>query len=196
MARLVPRKRRRLDLGTYVAPEERDIPLEDLVEEGVLIAASAVRLTVKNFIILSSVRDHEDYSPEKFVAAARADLELLADEKDADSARLTKLQAVASTRGGRAQHHDDYRMRDVTALARREAVSRGLAARLRELSLDEEYAAALVEAAHASAWGEIEQSIAAKLARTVVDDADYRNGRDGRLLDLLGDLADLDRQRS
>jgi hypothetical protein len=67
---------------------------------------------------------------------------------------------------------------------------------LRELSLDEEYAAALVEAAHASAWGEIEQSIAAKLARTVVDDADYRNGRDGRLLDLLGDLADLDRQRS
>src|SRR5690349_9148825 len=96
------RKRRsRLDLGTYVPQDyPDDTPVEDLIDEAMLIAASGVRLAVKNLIILRSVRDHVDYDEERVVAAVREELHNLADEKDGDADRLAALRSDVQKRHG------------------------------------------------------------------------------------------------
>lgn len=193
------RKRRpRLDLGTYVPPESvEDAPLADLIDEATLIAAAGVRLAVKNLIILRSMRDHVDYDEERVVQAVREELHNLADEKDGDADRLAQLRTDVKKRPGMPHHHDDYRFVDTATLKRREDVSRGLAARLRELSADDGYVRQMVAAAHAFAWEEIAASVKQKAlaANEPVDDK-YNEYRDDRLLRLIGDLADLDAERN
>ena len=56
------KKRRTINLGTYVAPKLREpVHIDDLIDEGLLIARAGVRLAVKNLMILKSVRDHADW---------------------------------------------------------------------------------------------------------------------------------------
>jgi len=190
-------RRRRFTLGRYVAPELHEATIEEMVDDGVLIAGAAVRLAVKNLIILRSARDRADYSPERVAAAVREELENLVMEKQTDAARLRRTQAAASERGGQPRHHSDYRSVDAAALARRASVSERLAERLRELSEDGEYVGALVEQARADAWREIGASITAKAALSSPRrDPAYDRERGGRMLALLGDLADLERRDS
>ncbi len=187
-------KRRRIDLGTYVAPKRLPpVPLEDLIDEGLLIARAGVRLAVKNLMILKSMRDRADWDVSRFVEAVRQELSNLAEEKDGDAARIAALAEAAQKLSGDATHQSDYRSGDVEVLRLREDVSRGLAARLRELSADDAYVSEFVELAHTSAWEEIAASFEAKLVRAALPpDENYEKDRDERLLGLLGDLADLD----
>lgn len=188
-------RRRRFSLGRYVGPEHiRQATVDEMVDDGVLIAGAAVRLAVKNLVILKSLRDRVDYSVERTVAAVREELENLAEEKDADAVRLVEESELASSRQGKPRHYADYRPADMSSLARRSEVSRRLAARLRELSADEGFVSDLVEGAHAEAWAEIAASITARaaLASEAPPDEAYDRERGGRLLLLLGDLADLD----
>lgn len=130
--------------GTYVTPP-REATIEEMVDDGVLIAAAAVRLAVKNLIILRSARDRADYSPERVMAAVREELENLATEKDADAAaRLREVGRRAAERDGQPRHHDDYRSGDTELLAKRAEVSERLATRLRELG-DAEFCGELVD---------------------------------------------------
>ena len=164
-----------------------------MVDDGVLIASAAVRLAVKNLIILRSARDHADYSPERVMAAVREELENLATEKDSDAARLREMQRVAAERDGQPRHHDDYRSVDTELLAKRAEVSQRLATRLRELGGDGEFCGELVDRARHDAWEEIAASITAQVRRSVrAGDPDYDRERGGRMLALLGDLADLE----
>jgi hypothetical protein len=185
-------RRKRFSLGTFVAPPVRDVTIDEMVDDGVLIASAAVSLAVKNLLILSSMRDHIDYSAERAGAVVRAELVALIAEKEEDAARLSREAAEAARRDGRASRHDDYRAVDSEPLARRAEVSGRLAERLRELSDDEPFTAGLAERARTDAWGEIGASIAARASRaTVVRDPDYDRERGDRMLQLLGDLADL-----
>lgn len=187
-------RRKTLDLGRFVAPKARPpVPLEELIDEGLLIARAGVRLAVKNLMILKSMRDHADWDVTRYVDAVRQELSNLADEKDGDADRIAAIASEAKSLSGEATHQADYRSGDVRALNLRESVSRGLANRLRELSADDDYVAEFVELAQASAWEEIAASVEAKLLRAALPpDDDYARERDGRLLDLLGDLAELD----
>ncbi len=188
------KKRRTINLGTYVAPKLREpVHIDDLIDEGLLIARAGVRLAVKNLMILKSVRDHADWDASRYVEAVRQELSNLADEKDGDATRIAALAAEAKTLPGEAKHQADYRSGDVKALRLREHVSRGLATRLRELSTDDEYVAEFVELAQTSAWEEVAASLEAKLERAArPPEKDYEKYRHERLLALLGDLADLD----
>ena len=164
-----------------------------MVDDGVLIASAAVRLAVKNLIILRSARDHADYSPERVMAAVREELENLATEKDSDAARLREMQRVAAERDGQPRHHDDYRSVDTELLAKRAEVSQRLATRLRELGGDGEFCGELVDRARHDAWEEIAASITAQASLSSRGhDPDYERERGGRMLALLGDLADLE----
>jgi hypothetical protein len=186
-------RRRRFTLGTYVAPAQHEATIEEMVDDGVLIAAAAVRLAVKNLIILRSARDHADYSPERVKAAVREELENLAMEKDADAARLRDVGRRAAERDGQPLHHDDYRSVDTELLTKRAEVSERLATRLRELGGDAEFCGALVDRARHDAWEEIAASITAQARLSSrAHDADYDRERGGRMLALLGDLADLE----
>lgn len=188
------RRAPRIDLGRYVAPPPLPEPsLDDLVDEGVLIAAAGVRLAVKNLVIRTSLRDRLDYSETRYREGVREELLNLAHEKRVDAARIGAQLARARERDGRPTHATDYRTIDAAPLARREEVSRALSQRLEQLSDDEAFVLALVRTARSDAWREIGASIEAVAARrsAPVDD-DYGRERAERMMHLLGDLAELE----
>ncbi|MGX5681525.1 hypothetical protein [Schumannella luteola] len=184
---------RRPFLGKYVAPAELPpASIDELVDEGVMIAAAGVRLAVKNLMIIKSLRDGLDYDQERYEEAVREELLNLADEKDGDAARIAGTREAASRRSGRPERHNDYRSVDSDALRRREDVSRALASRLREVSEDDAWAAGLVRDARASALDEIAASVRASLIGTsILVDEEYERERPKRLRLLSEDLFEL-----
>jgi hypothetical protein len=190
-------RRGRVDVGKYEAPEPvAPLPVEEIAEEGVLIAASAVRMAVKNRQIVRALRDHDDYSETAAMKAAREVFRQLAREKRDEADRLDDIIEYARERPGRALHQTDYRRGDAERLQRRERVSDILADRLDELAEDDDYLRGIVVAARDSAWDEIGASIQAQLSRRPELEAhtrEYREHRDARLREFVNvDLALLD----
>lgn len=191
------RRTRRVDLGKFVAPEARPpASMDELLDEGELISASAVRLAIKNRIITGSLRDDLAFDESRYVAAVADELRALADERDADADRIEEDRAGAEKRKGHAEHFHDYRAADASTLERREEYSRLLAARLRERAGDEEFARTTAARAHEAAWDEIGASVKARLHRaaTIADEPDYVIERIDRLRELSRDLARLERE--
>jgi hypothetical protein len=182
-------RRGRVDVGTYEAPDPVEPPpVEEIAEEGVLIAASAVRMAVKNRQIVRALRDRADYSEKNAVAAAREVFRALAREKREDVERLDDIIENTRDRPGRALHQTDYRKGDAERLERREQVSDILADRLDEIAEDDDYLLAVVDAARNAAWDEIGASIEAKLARRPEMEAhtrEYRDQREARIRELV-----------
>jgi len=181
-------RRGRVDVGRYEAPEPTaPLPVAEIAEEGLLIAASAVRMAVKNRQIVRALRDRADYSEKAAVSAAREVFTALAREKRDDVDRLEDILDHARDRPGRAQHQTDYRGADAELLERREQVSDILADRLDDLAADDEYLHGIVDAARNAAWDEIGASIEAKLARRPeLEDPDaYRAARSRRLKEFI-----------
>ena len=167
-------RRRRADVGTFRAPAP--VPpatLDELVQDGLLIAESAARMTVKNEVILRAVRDRADYRPELARAIAREELRRLAVESRADARRLGDERARAEDRPGKAAHQADYRDGDIGHFTRRGEALGALADRLIKLSADDAHLDALVDDARRQAWDEVGDSIADRTARAW--------GRGGRL---------------
>jgi len=185
-----PRRRKKLNLGKYVAPKERpEPPIDDLIDEGVLIAAAAVRLAVKNLMVLRSVRDGLNYDEERYVSAVREELANLADEKDGDALRVAGMSDAASRKEGRATHHADYRQADTDHLERREHLLRRLAQRLRELAEDDAWARDLVVASRAEALEDLAASAdAVSLSERMQDTDEYRELRADRIRNVKEDL--------
>lgn len=182
-------RRGRVDVGTYEAPEPVEpLPVEEIAEEGLLIAASAVRMAVKNRQIVRALRDRADYSEKNAVAAAREVFRALAREKRDEVERLDEIIEATRDRPGRALHQTDYRKGDADRLERREQVSDILADRLDELAEDDAYVLSVVDAARESAWEEIGASITAKLLRRPELEAhtrEYKEHRAERLRELV-----------
>jgi hypothetical protein len=182
-------RRGRVDVGKYVAPEPTDpVPAGDIAEEGVLIAASAVRMAVKNRQIVRALRDRADYSEKAAVAAAREVFRQLAREKRDEIERIDDILEVARDRPGRAIHQTDYRRGDTEHLEKREEVSEILADRLDELAEDDGYLHGIVDRARDAAWDEIAASIIAKLLRRPELEAstrDYQDQRASRIRELV-----------
>lgn len=190
------RRRRRVDVGKYAAPAPVTPALpDDVAEEGIMIAASSVRMAVKNAIIIRALRDDASFDRDLAVADARAEIEAMSREKDDDADRLREVIHTARFRSGRAQHQTDYRSGDIEQLERRLDVSRRLGLRLRELADNQASLEELAEDARDAAWREISSSVQAKLLRKpelAVDTAEYERDRDKRLHDLIAvDLAKL-----
>ncbi|MDH6180396.1 putative membrane protein YccC [Microbacteriaceae bacterium SG_E_30_P1] len=184
------RRRKKLDLGKYVAPKQQpEAPLQDLIDEGVLIAAAAVRLAVKNLMVLRSVRDGLNYDEERYVTAVREELQNLADEKDGDAMRVARLSDDAAGRTGKATHHADYREVDTDRLSRREQVLRQLARRLRSLADDDEWVRDLVASSRGEALEDLAASAdAVSLAERMQDTEEYRELRADRMRNVKNDL--------
>jgi hypothetical protein len=187
-------RRNSFTLGKFEPPALAPEPtLDELVEEGVLIAGAAVRLAVKNLVILGSLRDQVDYDERIYVAAVRDELLGLANEKSDDADRLGSVAEGASTRAGRATNHSDYRSVDVAILSRRQMVALRLSRRLRSLSEDDEYLRGLAQSAHASAWEEVAKSLEERMiSARIVEDDQYRRERGERIMEVLGDLGELE----
>jgi hypothetical protein len=171
--------------------------MDELLDEGELISAAAVRLAVKNLIITGSLRDQLAFDEARYSARVADELQLLADERDADADRIALERASAEKRPGWGEHFHDYRTADAAGLRRREEYSRRLATRLRELAGDEEFARSTAARAQEAAWDEIAASVKARLTRaaTIGDEPDYVIERMDRMRDLARDLKRLERDR-
>ena len=83
------RPRGRLDLGHYEAPVfETVVPVQRVVDEGLLVAISGVRLAVKNRMIVVALRDGLDYDHADYAAFAAARIAEVAEHEEQSAARL------------------------------------------------------------------------------------------------------------
>ena len=150
-----------MNVGTYTDPIPTPPPtIEAQIEDGVLVALSAARLTITNRLILRSLRDGLDYDDERLRLAVTAEVLALAVEKEKDATRVRSTRRAARERPGRASGPNDFRARDATVLERRATVSSGLAARLAELATDPEVVGDLAARAHRAFLDEFEVSVA------------------------------------
>ncbi|QYF72558.1 hypothetical protein [Cryobacterium sp. PAMC25264] len=156
--------------GGGTAPASGAPSTARIVDEGMLIALSAVRMAVKNGIIVGALRDHSDYDPERYAALARHELEHVAQENDEDSTRVERLGSyLARTTGAGKSRELENKRRDVVRLGRRRTLHDHVAERLREFAADESRVTDLVAKAHADALQEINDALSARLLAQRID---------------------------
>ncbi|WP_130177745.1 hypothetical protein [Cryobacterium sp. SO1] len=141
-----------------------------IVDEGMLIALSAVRMALKNRIIVAALRDHNDYDPTLYASLAREELHEVARQNDEDSTRVKRLGSHLSrtTRSGKGREVENQR-RDVVRLGRRRTLHDHVAERLREIAADDTRVAGIVEKARADALQEINDALADRLLAQKID---------------------------
>ncbi len=127
----------------------------DVVADAVLLATGAVRIAVKNLLIVRALRERADFDEHWWRGAVAREFELLAAENEADATRLEGVRAGTKKKHGRALHPADFRARDAPVLKRRIRILRKIATRLREIATDDDAVQALVGEARQNALYEI-----------------------------------------
>jgi hypothetical protein len=143
--------------------EEREQKRE--VAEGLLLAEFAVRLAVKNQILVDVLGRGEDFDPARVGRQVRAELGALGDEHEHAARRMRRDARLAALRLGRGRHQHDYRAIDRRNLRWRAAVAEEVARRLRAAEADDDAVVALVDAARAAAWEELASEVHGALGR-------------------------------
>ena len=167
--------------------------IERIVDEGLLIALSAVRMAVKNHIIVGALREHRDFADADYAAAVRSELNRLARQNEEDAERVDRQRKDLGRQRSAFEISDDDRL-DVRQLALRRRVHRKLADALRAVAGDDEQVAGVLERARTDASEEIGSALAARLVEQVVDrrEPDYAQRRAERVRKLVStDLAAL-----
>jgi len=188
------RRRRRLKLAPFdrsALPEVTPASFDEMRDEGLLVAESAGRMSLKNRLIVDALRGDEAYSPDRAAASAREVLLELAEEAEAAAERVAAERRTAEQREGRSQHQHDYHRADASNLRLRERVNAAVSKRLAELRSDDAYLGELAENAREDAWTEIAAAIDARLAREwpeIEVDETYERERDERMRGLILDL--------
>jgi len=188
------RRRRRLKLAPFdrsALPEVTPASFDEMRDEGLLVAESAGRMSLKNRLIVDALRRDEAYSPDRAAASAREVLLELAEEAEAAAERVAAERRTAEQREGRSQHQHDYHRSDSANLRRRELVYAAVAAGLSSRRGDDDYVDELVERARDAAWQEVAAALEQELDRRwprFDEEPDYAAARPARLADFAGDL--------
>ena len=163
-------RRRRLDLGSYVAPEPvAPAPVEQIVAEGALIGESVVRMALRNRIIVDALRDRRDLDVDRLAVAAAREFETLADQEWASAERIRLRRNVQSADAG-----ENGLERERESL-RRESVHRGLSDAFAARGADAAAVAEVVERSRGEAWAEVAAVIEQRAGdRALVLDRDPR----------------------
>ena len=181
---MVFRRRRRADVGKYQHPPARPLaPAEHVVEDGVMISDSAVRLMLKNQIIVGALRDHADFDPDTLAESARTELLMLADENDATARRLDQERFGEPDLPIPKAEHERISREDHL---RRPEIHRLLADALRAQSDDAEQLALLVTRARDDAADEISRELTTRLVgQTIFRFPGYEAGKAERIRHLI-----------
>jgi hypothetical protein len=156
----------------------------DAVAEGLSIASSAARLTVRNHILVETIARGGPFVPQQVRDFARSTLEGLAAEQSA-AAELAKRQRKRAW--GKFSDPDgthDYRDRDTRNLRKRQRQYTRVAEELRALAADDAAVDALVEQARDAAWGDVEANLQRRLkveGMTAESYPDYAQMRGARM---------------
>lgn len=157
-----------------------------------MISASAVRMAVKNRLIVAALRDQREYDPTAISDAAREQLAVLAAENTETADRLDDVRAAREPAGWDDDADANAALRDEDH-RRRPTVHRLLAAKLLEMAADPGGVSRLVDEARSDAAEEIGREVVRGLhARDFAADPDYETLRAERLRDLIEiDLANI-----
>lgn len=141
-----------------------------IVDEGMLIAMSAVRMALKNRIIVGALREHIDYDPRRLADLARTELLEVARQNDEDSTRVERLGSYLhrTSRSGKGREVENKR-RDVVRLGRRRTLHDQVAERLRAVAADDDQVTGIVDRARADALAEINDALSARLLAQAID---------------------------
>lgn len=161
----------------------RPVSVERSVDEGVLIAKAAVTLDVKNFIILSALRDGKDFDLDSVRAQVRAELRELVTENEQNSNRLQELAIGVQTSRGVPGNSEGYENDDHPTLTKRAVIHMMLGAELERLCEDDEFVASLAERARVAAWDDVGGAIESRLLATlpITPDRFYEQEKDARI---------------
>ena len=160
---------------------------KDIVADAVSLATAAVRIVVKNLLIVRALRDRADYEPSWWLATVAREFEVIAAQNETDAARLEQVRDATRRKRGRPQHPGDFRATDAPVLRRRIRVLRKIATRLREIATDQDAVEALIAEARRAALDEITNARHTPSPRVHLDADD----RAIALTLLAGDLAAL-----
>ena len=177
-------------------PVAEPISLERAVEEGLLIARSALTMEVKNRIIVSALRDDHRFEAAETASWVVLELTKLSAEQAEYAERMSELVNTGADRRRTISKEHDYGPRDYRMLTRRGLAYARLSVQLRRLVDDPDYIAGVVEDARGRAWSELGNAIGSRLDLGPMQhpDADYALERDTRLRALVAiDLARLRR---
>jgi hypothetical protein len=164
------RRKRRVNVGEYKPAELiPPAPIDRVVEEGLLIATTAVRMHVKNHLIVDALRRDVNFDADALAEVASTEYKLIADQNEELAAR---------------QPEERYA-----------TIYSSLAEALRKAAADPERITQIVEEARDQAWNEVSGAVYAKLsdwAGDPVRDPDYEREKATRLRALIAiDLAGL-----
>lgn len=109
-----------------------------------LVARSALRMSLKNRVVLWVLRDGHPWDEVALHRIAREEIAALAHELTQSADRLAAQRDVASTRTARSRHQSDYSRRDLQQLRLREETHRAVAAQLISLGDDDAAVTALL----------------------------------------------------
>lgn len=192
--RLFPRKR--LKFRKFEPPEPRPLPaIESLVDEGLLILSTGIRMSVKNQAILWTLRDGEDFDHERYLQTVRELVLEAAAEATADADRL----AQEDDQHPRAddESYEIAKAIDPDRRERRQRVLRGMSDRLTALADDEAFLAGLALEARDAAWSEIGSAVTAAALRASPDGPSVSGEDRDRAMALVRfDLEEMEEERN
>lgn len=163
-------------------------PVEEIAEQGVMVADVAVRLTVKNAIIMNALAKNVDYSSDTIAELVKDTLTELADERDDDAQHLDSVAREIDRFGRSGRSDSDYGIDDNRTINHRRLVYRRVADELRARRDDEAYVRRTAENARQAAWAEIGESLKTKAEHPYYgggNSQEYAEKRDERIRNLI-----------
>jgi hypothetical protein len=164
-------------------PRKKTVPLEQVVDDALLIARTAVTLDVKNQIIVGALREGRPFNVDTVRAAVIRELLLVARENEASAQRVQQLAVDVRTPRGAVDNSEGYQVDDHPTLTKRGIIHVLLADELERLSGDDDYVAELAEQARLRAWAEVGEAIENRLldAATPPRDPSYDRDKAARI---------------
>ena len=163
-------------------PPKTFLTVAESTEEGLLLIEYASRMAVKNRFITKILADKTPWFIEHSREDARAALELLAEESEADAKNIGALIQKLRNSSPGEEDSQGYSYNDIANMQHRQEVALEVAKRLRERSDDEAYLNEIVDTARRDAWREIAANIEHNLdVEYFPIDEEYERNRDERL---------------
>ena len=140
-------------------PQRQLAPVADIVEQGLLVADVAVRMSVKNAIIMNALKRKVDYDEQEIVDMVRDSITELALERERDARHIEQMRKEIRKTGRSSWSDSEYGDGDNRTLRHRQEVYEGVAVELRARATDPEYLKVTTARAREAAWHEIGDSL-------------------------------------
>lgn len=176
-------------------PERKLAPVAEIVEQGILVANVAARMSVKNTIIMNALSKNVDYDVAQVQDLVRDKLLELSHERLRDANHIKRVREEIRKYGRSAWQETEYGSDDNRTLKHRQEVYEQLAAMMQKEAADEKFVSRTAKEARDQAWLEIGDSLKERASHPYYSGGatpEYRREREGRIKDLIdGDLAKL-----